>query len=211
MFLNLQPTRVGKEGQEKFHDKSQYPSFLQFLSKKHGLDRKCLQKLTLPWQAETDDERLTVFFIACLDILQRVSAQLQLLSAIQLNILKSFRPKITTLYPFSSIEPLSLIRYSRVFSTWREHTHRGDIHTEGTYTQRGHTHRGDIHTRGTYTPKRLTHGRDLQIRGHTHGGDIHIRQRTYTRRQQYTYHTERTYTRRGHTHGGGIYTEGIYT
>lgn len=165
MFLNLQPARVDKEGQEKFHDKSQYPSFLQFLSKKHGLDRKCLQKLTLPWQAETDDERLKVFFIACLDLLQRVSARLPLLSAIQLNILKNFRPNITTLYPFSSIEPLSLIRYSRVFSTWREHTHRGDIHTKG-----------------TYTPRRLTHGRDLQIRGHTHGGDIHIRQRTYTRR-----------------------------
>ena len=62
----------------------------------------------------------------------------------------------------------------------KAHTHGGDIHTEGTYTQKGHAHG---HTQGTYTRRRHTHERDIHTdihKGHTRGGNIHTEE-TYIR------------------------------
>ena len=113
-------TIADREGQDLFHNKSQYGVVVTSFCQDHNLHRANLQKLVLPglFQSEFEDGRLQIFGTACLDYLQRVHAQLSSLSTIQLNMLNSFQPNHTRHHPFQPILPSSLIKYSRVISTF---------------------------------------------------------------------------------------------
>ena len=84
-------TIADREGQDLFHNKSQYGVTVASICGHHNLSRAKLQKLVLPYQSESDSNRLEIFGIACYDYLQRVHAQLFLLFSIQLNIFKNFQ------------------------------------------------------------------------------------------------------------------------
>ena len=105
---------VNQTTQDLFHDQSGYQKFLTYLSQKHGLTRPVLQPLVHSWDGDKDDTRMKIFGTAFVDHLQRVHAQLSSFSAVQLNILNSFRPNQTRLHLFTPIQLRSLSNYSKV-------------------------------------------------------------------------------------------------